>query len=99
MADDGATDWQGRLQATLQEAWTPIPGLASPLRYRLSLGTEGDVLALEPLTAAARQYLTQGRLPPVGSVLPLSLPEPTTVEIELLSSGEVRVSPSSTASP
>lgn len=94
LADSAPVHNLDSLRVALAEFWSPIPGLASPLRYRLTLGPAGEILAIEPLTAPSRQYLTQTPLPPVGTVLPnLSLPEPTTVEIELLPSGDVQVHP------
>lgn len=92
LADSVLIDWREALRATLQESWQPIPGLALPLRYRLSLGPTGEVLAVEPLTDLARQYLPQSRLPQVGEVLPnLQRPDAITVDVELLPSGEVRL--------
>ncbi len=100
LADSAPVDWREALRAALQEVWQPIPGLASPLRYRLSLGPSGEVLAVEPLTSQARQYLTQSRLPQVGAVLPnLQRPTSITVDIELLPSGEVSIYPDDLAPP
>ncbi|MFH7244433.1 MAG: DUF4335 domain-containing protein [Spirulina sp.] len=94
LADSASADWREVLRATLQEMWQPIPGLASPLRYRLSLGPSGEVLAVEPLTSLARQYLTQSGLPQVGDLLPnLQRPTSITVDVELLPSGEVTMTP------
>jgi hypothetical protein len=99
-ADSASVDWQEALRATLQENWQPIPGLVLPLRYRLSLGPAGEVLAIAPLTPPSRQYLTQIRLPQVGDVLPnLQRPNSTTVDIELLPSGDVRIYPGDLDSP
>lgn len=94
LADSAPAHTLDSLRLALAEIWNPIPGLASPLRYRLTLGPAGEILAIEPLTAPSRQYLTQTPLPSVGTVLPnLRLTEPTTVEIELLPSGDVQVHP------
>lgn len=90
-ANDPANDLEP-LRRALAAVWNPIPGLASPLRYRLTLGPTGEILAIEPLTAPSRQYLAQNAWPQVGERVPnLRLPEPTIVEVELLSSGEVNL--------
>ncbi len=88
------------VRVALALTWQPIPGLASPLRYRLTLAPTGIVLAVEPLTAPSRPYLSRGTLPQVGAVLPqVRLSAPLTVDIDLLPSGEVRVSPSRDVQP
>jgi len=88
------------VRVALAPTWQPIPGLASPLRYRLTLGPTGIVLAVEPLTAPSRPYLSRGTLPQVGAVLlNVRLSAPLTVDVDLLPSGEVRVSPSPDVQP
>lgn len=85
---------------TLEPTWQPIPGLTSPLRYRLTLGPTGTVLAVDPLTAPSRPYLNQHPRLHLGDALPnVRLSTPLTVEVDLLPSGEVRVSPSPTGQP
>lgn len=86
--------WVEALQTTLQERWTPIRGLTTPLQYRITLAPNGQVLTLEPLNAPSRQYLDSETLPQVGTVVPnVVRSQPTTLEIQLLPSGEVLVQP------
>lgn len=86
--------WVEALQTTLQENWTPIPGLSTPLQYRMTLAPSGQVLALEPLNAPSQQYLDSETLPQVGTTVPnVARSQPATVEIQLLPSGEVLVQP------
>lgn len=100
LADDDIADGIAAVQTALEQRWQPIPGLASPLRYHLTLGPMGEVLAWEPLTAPARQYLAQGLLPQVGEVLPnVRLPETSLLVVDLWPSGAVGVALGVAAQP
>ncbi len=88
--------WLGQLKAVLEEQWQPPTGLRAPLRFGLTVEPDGTVGALVPLTELARVYQGQPGLPQVGSVIPnLLSPQPITVEVEFLPSGEVLITPNS----
>jgi hypothetical protein len=87
-------DWLATLTQVLQRQWRPLAGLASPLRYRLTLTSEGTVTNLEPLNQASATYQNRPSLPQPNTTLTgLTREDDITVEVRFLPSGEVVVIP------
>ncbi len=87
-----ALDWIAALTDTLQQQWRPPANLAAPLRYRLTLGPDGTVEALEPLNDFSANYQNTPTLPQPGdTLLGVVRDDTVTVEVQFLPSGEVVV--------
>jgi hypothetical protein len=86
------TPWLDSLTQVLPTTW-PVPeGLNQPLRYRLTLAPNGQVVTVDPLDDLAKQYQPSLNLPQVGEMpLPLTLGSSTPVEMVFWPNGTVQL--------
>ena len=91
---DAVLPWQEQFRQQLQGSWTPFPEQSEPLRYRLSINSDGTVRSIEPLSELSQQYQESIALPAPGSPL-FQYPEgaASTLEVQFLPAGEVVVMP------
>ena len=86
------TPWLDSLAQALPTTW-PVPeGLNQPLRYRLTLAPNGQVVGVAPLDELAKQYQPSLNLPQVGEMpLPQTLESSSPVEVIFWPNGTVQL--------
>ncbi|MGB3201898.1 MAG: DUF4335 domain-containing protein [Nodosilinea sp.] len=93
-APNATLEWIEALSQALQQQWRSPADLAAPLRYTLTVRSDGTVETLEPLDTLAVTYQNNPSLPQPGTVIPgVIRDQPSMVEVQFLPTGEVVVVP------
>ena len=94
VSGDSILPWQEQLRQHLQQGWTPPADQAEPLRYRISIDSEGILESISPLSARAQQYQERISWPEVGTPIAM-YPEgaAAVLELQFLPTGEVIIGP------
>ncbi len=86
------------VQSYLQSNWKPPAAVQQPLQYRLSISPEGKLASVEALSPTAQLYVTDAKLPPVGSAINGAADKvQSTMVVTLTPSGQVNVAIEKTA--